>query len=154
VCAQCCAGGVPESAVISILPRLPYTTRQHTCRTIYHLDRSQAVMATLYTAEGGRANRNADHQSADLRAPVDRPWEDPSVSYWLAHHRDNELIGHGKTDALPEAAEVVIIGSGMSGTLTGHPMRFATDPYSVNQCFYCRYSMHLLQTKSGSNQTI
>ncbi|KAJ7185227.1 DAO-domain-containing protein [Mycena filopes] len=45
-----------------------------------------------------------------------------SLSYWLQGVRASPLLDHRTTDQLPASAEVVIIGSGMSGTLTAYEL--------------------------------
>src|ERR1051326_7218528 len=53
----------------------------------------------------------------DARAsfPVVFPVENPTVSYW--HDPPSKLADHRSTSTLPEVAENVIVGSGISGTM-------------------------------------
>ncbi|KAJ7758602.1 DAO-domain-containing protein [Mycena metata] len=51
-----------------------------------------------------------------------------SLSYWLQGVRASPLLDHRTTKELPKAAEVVIIGSGMSGTLTAYELLTRSDP--------------------------
>ncbi|KAJ7174991.1 DAO-domain-containing protein [Mycena crocata] len=51
-----------------------------------------------------------------------------SLSYWLQGVRASPLIDHRTTEALPESADVVIIGSGMSGTLTAYELLTRPNP--------------------------
>ncbi|EFX01761.1 FAD dependent oxidoreductase superfamily [Grosmannia clavigera kw1407] len=41
-----------------------------------------------------------------------------SMSYWLLSAQGDQLLDYRTTDTLPETADIVIIGSGMTGTLT------------------------------------
>ncbi|PYH42519.1 NAD(P)/FAD-dependent oxidoreductase [Aspergillus saccharolyticus JOP 1030-1] len=43
---------------------------------------------------------------------------DYSISHWLQSVKDDPLLNHRTTPELPQSADVVIIGSGMSGTVT------------------------------------
>lgn len=55
-------------------------------------------------------------------APVDRP----TTSYWQAEASDSSIHHHGCSDPLPnalaEAVDVVVIGSGISGAVTAHSL--------------------------------
>ncbi|KAJ6626711.1 DAO-domain-containing protein [Mycena sp. CBHHK59/15] len=51
-----------------------------------------------------------------------------SLSYWLQGVRASPLINLRTTEELPKAAEVVIIGSGMSGTLTAYELLTRPNP--------------------------
>ena len=42
----------------------------------------------------------------------------PCLSFWLASARNSDLLGHRTSSDLPSDADVVIIGSGMSGAAT------------------------------------
>lgn len=41
------------------------------------------------------------------------PHPDPCLSFWLLGTRSSPLLGHRTIEALPESAEVAIIGSGL-----------------------------------------
>jgi len=43
------------------------------------------------------------------------PHPKPSLSFWLQGTRNNPLIGHRTTKTIPNYADVVVIGAGMSG---------------------------------------
>ncbi|KAF7291471.1 FAD-dependent oxidoreductase [Mycena kentingensis (nom. inval.)] len=45
-----------------------------------------------------------------------------SLSLWLQNVRNNPLLNHRTTDDLPASADVVIIGSGLTGTLTAYEL--------------------------------
>ncbi|KAL1700072.1 FAD dependent oxidoreductase-domain-containing protein [Schizophyllum commune] len=47
--------------------------------------------------------------------PPGYPHPEPCLSFWLQGGRSSPLIGHRSTEALPETADVTIIGSGISG---------------------------------------
>ncbi|KAJ7667035.1 DAO-domain-containing protein [Mycena rosella] len=51
-----------------------------------------------------------------------------SLSYWLQGVRSSPLIDHRTTEDLPKTADVVIIGSGMSGTLTAYELLTRPNP--------------------------
>ncbi|KAL1737943.1 FAD dependent oxidoreductase-domain-containing protein, partial [Schizophyllum fasciatum] len=58
--------------------------------------------------------------------------EGMSLSQWLQNVRANPLLDHRTTDALPEAADVVIIGSGISGATTALALlQSQTPPKSI-----------------------
>ena len=48
------------------------------------------------------------------------PHPKPTLSFWLQGTRSNTLIGHRTTQTIPNAADVVIIGAGMSGAATAY----------------------------------
>jgi hypothetical protein len=51
--------------------------------------------------------------------PSGLPVDNPSISYW--HSEPSEiLLGHRTTKNLPQAADVVIVGSGMTGAFAAH----------------------------------
>lgn len=54
--------------------------------------------------------------------------EGMSLSYWLQGVRANPLLDHRTTEDLPKEAEVVIIGSGMTGTLTAYELLKGDNP--------------------------
>ncbi|KAJ7076685.1 DAO-domain-containing protein [Mycena belliarum] len=51
-----------------------------------------------------------------------------SLSYWLQGVRASPLLDHRTTEGLPQAADIVIIGSGMSGTLTAYELLTRPNP--------------------------
>ncbi|KAF7362646.1 FAD-dependent oxidoreductase [Mycena venus] len=51
-----------------------------------------------------------------------------SLSYWLQGVRASPLLDHRTTEELPKSAEVVIIGSGMSGTMTAYELLTRPNP--------------------------
>ncbi|KAK7445712.1 hypothetical protein VKT23_014707 [Stygiomarasmius scandens] len=53
-----------------------------------------------------------------------------SLSYWLQGVRANPLLDHRTTENLPESADVVIIGSGMTGALTALTLLSSPNPPS------------------------
>lgn len=51
--------------------------------------------------------------------PSGLPVENPTDSYW--HKEPSEkLLGHRTTDELPRSADVVIVGSGITGAFAAH----------------------------------
>ncbi|KAK7452687.1 hypothetical protein VKT23_012088 [Stygiomarasmius scandens] len=48
------------------------------------------------------------------------PHPNPCLSFWLQGTRSSPLIGHRTTETLPETADVVIIGSGISGAAVAY----------------------------------
>ncbi|KAJ7828063.1 DAO-domain-containing protein [Mycena olivaceomarginata] len=54
--------------------------------------------------------------------------EGMSLSYWLQGVRASPLLDHRTTEELPEFAEVVIIGAGMTGTLTAYELLARPNP--------------------------
>jgi len=52
--------------------------------------------------------------------PPGLPVEKYCLSIWQRSTRQHELLHQGSTDALPEEAECVIIGSGIAGALTAY----------------------------------
>ncbi|THU84146.1 DAO-domain-containing protein [Dendrothele bispora CBS 962.96] len=53
-----------------------------------------------------------------------------SLSYWLQGVRANPLLDHRTTENVPEEADVVIIGSGMTGALTALKLLSSSNPPS------------------------
>ncbi|KAJ7837125.1 DAO-domain-containing protein [Mycena leptocephala] len=51
-----------------------------------------------------------------------------SLSYWLQNVRASPLLDHRTTEELPKSAEIVIIGSGMSGTLIAYELLTRPNP--------------------------
>lgn len=50
------------------------------------------------------------------------PTENPTQSYW--HKEPSEkLLGHRTTEHLPASADVVIVGSGISGAFAAHALK-------------------------------
>ncbi|KAF9025723.1 DAO-domain-containing protein [Hymenopellis radicata] len=49
--------------------------------------------------------------------PPGYPHPEPCISFWLQGTRSSPLLGHRTTEALPETAEVAIIGSGITREL-------------------------------------
>ncbi|KAJ7086208.1 FAD dependent oxidoreductase-domain-containing protein [Mycena epipterygia] len=54
--------------------------------------------------------------------------EGMSLSYWLQGVRASPLLDHRTTEQLPTSADIVIIGSGMSGTLTAYELLGRPNP--------------------------
>ncbi|KAJ6493199.1 DAO-domain-containing protein [Mycena sanguinolenta] len=54
--------------------------------------------------------------------------EGMSLSYWLQGVRASPLLDHRTTEHLPKSAEVVIIGSGMTGTMTAYELLTRLNP--------------------------
>lgn len=59
---------------------------------------------------------------------VGYPHPKPSLSFWLQGTRNNLLIGHRTTEKIPNDADVVIIGAGMSGAATAYHLFKGCDP--------------------------
>jgi hypothetical protein len=56
------------------------------------------------------------------------PRPNPCLSFWLQGARSSPLLGHRTTEALPEAADVVIIGSGLSGAAIAYFLLTGPNP--------------------------
>ncbi|KAL7917455.1 FAD dependent oxidoreductase [Trichoderma austrokoningii] len=56
---------------------------------------------------------------ASTDSPAGLPVDNPSKSYWLSEPSEI-LLGHRTTKDLPQAADVLIIGSGITGALAAH----------------------------------
>ncbi|KAK7041452.1 hypothetical protein VNI00_009318 [Paramarasmius palmivorus] len=60
------------------------------------------------------------------------PVANPTISFWLQGTRSSSLLGHRTTEALPETAEVAIIGSGISGASIAYfLLKSANPPTSI-----------------------
>ncbi|KAK6856672.1 FAD dependent oxidoreductase [Apiospora arundinis] len=65
---------------------------------------------------------NVDESIGSEKRPGDGQWGFPrpkgqSLSYWLQQVRCDELLDHRTTELLPERADTVIVGSGITGSL-------------------------------------
>ncbi|KAI5480114.1 hypothetical protein MNV49_001774 [Pseudohyphozyma bogoriensis] len=59
------------------------------------------------------------------------PHPKPMLSYWLANMRASPLLGYRSSEQLPKEAELVIVGSGMSGVATAyHILTAENSPYA------------------------
>ncbi|KAJ7466882.1 FAD dependent oxidoreductase [Mycena latifolia] len=56
------------------------------------------------------------------------PHPNPCLSFWLQGVRNSPLLGHRTTAALPEAADVTIIGSGLSGAAIAYFLLTGPNP--------------------------
>jgi hypothetical protein len=70
------------------------------------------------TAAGASAAGAASAEGRNIAMPLE---EGMCLSYWLQGVRNNPLLDHRTTKALPTAADVVIIGSGVSVCLECSP---------------------------------
>lgn len=81
------------------------------------------------TINGNRDTLNVDDygspDAARTRTGFPRP-EGQSLSYWLQGVRANPLLDHRTTPDLPESADTVIIGSGVSQPV--RPYRLSRPP--------------------------
>ncbi|KIK61775.1 hypothetical protein GYMLUDRAFT_96617 [Collybiopsis luxurians FD-317 M1] len=60
------------------------------------------------------------YYEADSYPSPGLPVQDPCLSFWLQGTRSSNLIGYRTMDLLPAAAEVAIIGAGLSGATTAY----------------------------------
>ena len=56
------------------------------------------------------------------------PHPNPSISFWLQGTRSSSLLGHRSSTELPETADVVIIGSGLSGAAIAYFLLTGQNP--------------------------
>jgi hypothetical protein len=55
-------------------------------------------------------------------SPAGLPVDNPTTSYW--HSEPSEiLLGHRTTQDLPQTADIVIVGSGMTGAFAAHVLK-------------------------------
>lgn len=59
--------------------------------------------------------------------PPGLPVPDPCLSFWQRTTRNFEYLNHGATDPLPPQADIVIIGSGLAGSLTAYHLLASAD---------------------------
>ncbi|KAJ6493198.1 DAO-domain-containing protein [Mycena sanguinolenta] len=76
---------------------------------------------------------SSSQSTARMAGGVDRGKAFPipkgmSLSYWLQGVRASPLLDHRTTEELPKSAEVVIIGSGMAGTMTAYELLTRPNP--------------------------
>ncbi|KAK8073571.1 hypothetical protein PG994_004470 [Apiospora phragmitis] len=81
-----------------------------------------AGLVTGVTRPGSSATLNVDESIGEGKERGAGQWGFPrpkgqSLSYWLQQVRCDELIDHRTTEELPETADTVVIGSGITGTL-------------------------------------
>lgn len=55
------------------------------------------------------------------------PAVNPTLSIWQRTTRNFEYLNHGATDSIPSQADVVIIGSGLAGSLTAYHLLASAD---------------------------
>ena len=55
-------------------------------------------------------------------SPAGLPVDNPSKSYWLTEPSEI-LLGHRTTNDLPHTADVVIVGSGITGAFAAHCLK-------------------------------
>ncbi|KAJ3889528.1 FAD dependent oxidoreductase [Lentinula edodes] len=60
------------------------------------------------------------YYEADSYPSPGLPVKDPCLSFWLQNTRSSSLLGYRTTESLPPSADVVIIGSGLSGAATAY----------------------------------
>ncbi|WRT64413.1 uncharacterized protein IL334_001345 [Kwoniella shivajii] len=75
--------------------------------------------------EGTGRNARLEKQPAYTGRPL---MEGMSLSLWLQTVRNNPLLNHRTTEDLPEEADVVVIGSGISGSLTALSLLQSPNP--------------------------
>ncbi|WVR09612.1 hypothetical protein IAU60_006684 [Kwoniella sp. DSM 27419] len=69
-----------------------------------------------------------------IATPQPSPWgadifpPEWTLSEWQRTTRDDPVVNMGRGEALPESAEVVIIGSGLAGTKTAHSLLHSPNP--------------------------
>ncbi|KAF8590750.1 FAD dependent oxidoreductase [Ramaria rubella] len=56
------------------------------------------------------------------------PHPNPCLSFWLQGTRSSPLLGHRTTHSLPTSADVLIIGSGLSGAATAYFLLTSANP--------------------------
>lgn len=59
--------------------------------------------------------------------PPGLPAKDPCLSIWQRTTRSFEYLNHGATESLPPQADIVIIGSGLAGSLTAYHLLASVD---------------------------
>ncbi|KAI0506442.1 FAD dependent oxidoreductase [Xylaria bambusicola] len=82
--------------------------------------RSQNLLSSQLTAHTITQYHKAlmaAHSSTE--SPAGLPVDNPSKSYWLSEPSEI-LLGHRTTKDLPQAADVVIVGSGITGAFAAH----------------------------------
>ena len=82
---------------------------------------------SVTVAESSTALNVEEYASASLnRARTGFPKQNgQSLSYWLQQVRSDSLLDHRTTEDLPNDADTVIIGSGITGTLAAKDGRVA-----------------------------
>ncbi|KAL0956567.1 hypothetical protein HGRIS_002704 [Hohenbuehelia grisea] len=79
------------------------------------------------------------------------PLADPCLSFWLQHTRTSSLLGHRTTPDLPSAAEVVIIGAGMSGAATAYYLLTGPNPPKSVLLLEAREACHGATGRNGGH---
>ncbi|ORY26997.1 putative FAD dependent oxidoreductase [Naematelia encephala] len=75
--------------------------------------------------EEGNVNWRSDFDNAWAGLPIP---DGMSLSHWLQTVRSNPLLDHRSTGELPEEVDVVVIGSGMSGSLAALSLLQSSEP--------------------------
>ncbi|EIM91354.1 FAD dependent oxidoreductase [Stereum hirsutum FP-91666 SS1] len=79
------------------------------------------------------------------------PHPDPCLSFWLQGTRSSPLLGHRTTETLPESAEVVIIGSGLSGAATAYFLLTSPNPPKSVVVVEAREACHGATGRNGGH---
>ncbi|KAF5374253.1 hypothetical protein D9758_004538 [Tetrapyrgos nigripes] len=87
---------------------------------------------------GNSSSLNTTVTSRDHVPPPFPKAKGQSLSYWLQGVRANPLLDHMTTEDVPKEAEVVIIGSGMTGALTAFTLLSSSNPPSSIVMFEAR----------------
>ncbi|WWC86544.1 uncharacterized protein L201_001421 [Kwoniella dendrophila CBS 6074] len=75
--------------------------------------------------EGTGTSKALDDQPITTGRPLEKGM---SLSLWLQSVRNNPLLNHRTTEELPKTADVVVIGSGITGSLTALSLLQSSNP--------------------------
>ncbi|KAK1230922.1 hypothetical protein PQX77_005953 [Marasmius sp. AFHP31] len=79
------------------------------------------------------------------------PISDPCLSFWLQGTRSSSLLGHRTTSSLPAEADIIIIGSGISGAAVAYFLLTGPNPPKNVLMLEAREACHGATGRNGGH---